>query len=103
MFSSLLSLMMVGVFLAVIRIHVPNSLALCIGCHACWVWQIKMSKVFFDTNLWSEYIYINLWSEYIFLVGRYDAIVGPLVTVWLGFALLVYFIWRYVTKDVRII
>lgn len=91
MFSSLVSLTMVGVFLGVVRTQVPSSLALCIGCHACWVWQIKMSKTFFDTNLWSDYIY---------LVGRYDAIVGNLVTVWLGFGLLLYFVYRHVTRAV---
>jgi membrane protease YdiL (CAAX protease family) len=89
MFSSLVSLTMVGVFLGVVRTQVPSSLALCIGCHACWVWQIKMSKTFFDTNLWSDYIY---------LVGRYDAIVGNLVTAWLGFGLAMYFIYRHVTR-----
>ncbi len=91
MFSSLASLTMVGVFLGVVRTQVPNSLALCIGCHACWVWQIKMSKILFDTNLWSDYIY---------LVGRYDAIVGNLVTAWLGFGLLMYFIYRYIQERV---
>jgi membrane protease YdiL (CAAX protease family) len=85
MFSSLVSLTMVGIFLGVVRTQVPTSLALCIGCHAGWVWQIKMSKILFDTNIWSEYIY---------LVGSYDAIVGPLVTTWLGFGLVMYFIWH---------
>jgi hypothetical protein len=54
------------------------------------VWQIKMSKSFFDTNLWSEYIY---------LVGSYDAIVGPLVTGWLLLEIIKYFIYKHMTKS----
>ncbi|MDD1610516.1 MAG: CPBP family intramembrane metalloprotease [Methylococcaceae bacterium] len=90
MFSSFVSLMMVGIFLGIVRTQAKTSLGLCIGCHACWVWQIKMSKIFFDTNLWSEYIY---------LVGNYDAIVGPLVTGWLLFEIIKYFIYKYMTKS----
>lgn len=85
MFSSFVSLMMVGIFLGIVRTQVKTSLGLCIGCHACWVWQIKMSKSLFDTNLWSDYIY---------LVGSYDAIVGPLVTGWLALEIVRYFIYR---------
>lgn len=86
MFSSLISLMMVGIFLGILRTQVKNSLGLCIGCHASWVWQIKMSKSLFDTNIWSEYIY---------LVGSYDGIVGPLVTGWLALEIIKYFVYRY--------
>jgi membrane protease YdiL (CAAX protease family) len=90
MFSSFLSLMMVGIFLGIVRTQAKTSLGLCIGCHACWVWQIKMSKSLFDTNLWSEYIY---------LVGSYDAIVGPLVTGWLLLEIIKYFIYKHMTKS----
>ncbi len=85
MFSSFVSLMMVGIFLGIVRTQVKTSLGLCIGCHACWVWQIKMSKSLFDTNLWSDYIY---------LVGSYDAIVGPLVTGWLLLEIIRYYVYR---------
>ncbi len=92
MFSSLVSLMMVGIFLGIVRTQVKSSLALCIGCHASWVWQIKMSKSLFDTNLWSEYIY---------LVGSYDGIVGSLVTGWLALEIIKFFVYRYMgTKSV---
>ena len=92
MFSSLVSLMMVGIFLGIVRAQVKSSLALCIGCHASWVWQIKMSKSLFDTNLWSEYIY---------LVGSYDGIVGSLVTGWLALEIIKFFVYRYMgTKSV---
>lgn len=90
MLSSLLSLMMVGIFLGIVRTQIKNSLALCIGCHASWVWQIKMSKSLFETNLWSEYIY---------LVGSYDAIVGPLVTGWLALEIIKYLAYRYIMKN----
>jgi membrane protease YdiL (CAAX protease family) len=92
MFSSFLSLMMVGIFLGIVRTQVKNSLGLCIGCHACWVWQIKMSKSLFDTNLWSDYIY---------LVGNYDGIVGPLVTGWLALEIVRYFVYRRMNKMVH--
>lgn len=92
MFSSFLSLMMVGIFLGIVRTQVKSSLGLCIGCHACWVWQIKMSKSLFDTNLWSDYIY---------LVGNYDGIVGPLVTGWLALEIVRYFVYRRMNKMVH--
>jgi hypothetical protein len=90
MFSSFISLMMVGIFLGIVRTQVKTSLGLCIGCHASWVWQIKMSKSLFDTNLWSDYIY---------LVGSYDAIVGPLVTGWLLLEIIRYFVYRRMIRN----
>jgi membrane protease YdiL (CAAX protease family) len=83
--SAFLALLMVGVFLGTIRSEVKDSLGLCIGCHTCWVWQIKMSKDLFNTDLNSEYLY---------LVSRYDGVVGPLVTVWLALAILGYIVVR---------
>lgn len=89
MFSSFISLMMVGIFLGIVRTRIKSSLGICIGCHASWVWQIKMSKSLFSTNLWSEYIY---------LVGSYDGIIGPLVTGWLLLEIVRYFVYRYINK-----
>jgi membrane protease YdiL (CAAX protease family) len=83
--SALLALLVVGVFLAVIRTEFRNSLGICVGCHASWVWQIKVSKSFLDTNPQSDYLY---------LVSSYDGVVGPLVTVWLMLAIISYFGWK---------
>ena len=83
--SAFLALLMVGVFLGTLRSEVKDSLGLCIGCHTCWVWQIKMSKDLFNTDLNSEYVY---------LVSRYDGVIGPLVTVWLALAILGYIVVR---------
>ncbi len=83
--SALLALWVVGVFLAVIRTQFDTSLGVCIGCHAGWVWQIKVSKEFLDTNQQSDYLC---------LVSSYDGVVGPLVTVWLAAAIAFYFVWK---------
>lgn len=80
--SAFFSLLAVGTFLAVLRTQVKESLGLCIGCHAGWVWQIKMSGSLFNTNFSSEYLY---------LVSSYNYVVGPLVTGWLSFAIVGYF------------
>lgn len=79
--GALIALFVVGAFLAAIRSRVPQSLGLCIGCHAGWVWQIKISKDLFNVNPGSDYLY---------LVSSYDGVVGPLVSVWLTLAMLVY-------------
>lgn len=83
--SAFFSLLTVGVFLAVLRTQVKESLGLCIGCHAGWVWQIKMSGSVFNTNFGSEYLY---------LVSSYNNVVGPLVTGWLSLALIGYFFYK---------
>ncbi len=83
--SALLSLLVVGAFLAVLRTQVKESLGLCIGCHAGWVWQIKMNGSLFNPDSTSEYLY---------LVSSYNHVVGPLVTGWLGFAILGYFAYK---------
>lgn len=80
--STFLALLMVGIFLAILRIQVKGGLGLCIGCHTCWVWQIKMSKSLFNTDFSSEYHY---------LVSSYDGVIGPLVTGWLMLAISAYF------------
>jgi membrane protease YdiL (CAAX protease family) len=81
---ALLALLMVGVFLGVLRTRYNASLGLCIGCHTCWVWQIKMNKTLFNTDF-------N--ADYAFLVSRYDGVIGPLVTGWLLCAVVGYVVW----------
>jgi len=83
--SAFLSLLAVGAFLAVLRTQVKESLGLCIGCHAGWVWQIKMNGSLFNTDYNSEYLY---------LVSSYNHVVGPLVTVWLSLAIISYFVYK---------
>jgi membrane protease YdiL (CAAX protease family) len=85
--STFLALLMVGIFLGVLRAEVKQSLGLCIGCHTCWVWQIKMSKSLFNTDSGSEYLY---------LVSSYDGVIGPLVTGWLSLAIIGYFAYKKV-------
>lgn len=85
--SAFLALLMVGIFLGVLRAEVKQSLGLCIGCHACWVWQIKMSKSLFNTDASSDYLY---------LVSSYDGVIGPLVTGWLGLAIAGYVVYKKV-------
>lgn len=75
------SLFVIGWFLARLRLQHPQGLALCIGCHAGWVWQIKMFKDLFN---------LNPQSDYLFLVSGYDGVVGPLIGFWLLAALLVW-------------
>ncbi len=82
--TAFLALCAVGIFLGLIRTQVKASLGLCIGCHACWVWQIKMSKIMLNPNPHSEYQ---------FLVSGYDGVIGPLVTFWLVLVMAGYFIY----------
>ncbi len=89
--SAFIALFVVGLFLAIIRNEFKNSIGVCIGCHTAWVWQIKIGKDFFNTNPDSEYFYLV--SSY------YDGVVGPLVSVWLSLAIVVYFIWKHFFKD----
>ena len=84
--SAFIGLLVVGLFLVTIRTQFANSIGLCIGCHAAWVWQIKIAKDFFNTNPDSEYY---------FLVSKYyDGVVGSLVATWLSLAILGYFVWK---------
>lgn len=80
--TALIALFVVGVFLAVLRTRVPQSLGLCIGCHAGWVWQIKVSKDLCNVNPQSDYLYL--------VNTAYDGVVGPLVSAWLAMALLLW-------------
>lgn len=81
------SLLLVGIFLAVLRTEVKESLGLCIGCHASWVWQIKMNGSLFN---------IDPTSKYLYLVSNYNNVVGPLVTGWLSLVIAGYFIYKKV-------
>jgi membrane protease YdiL (CAAX protease family) len=81
--SAFFALFAVGVFLGIIRMGMKTSLGLCIGCHACWVWQIKLSKSLFN---------INPDSDYLYLVSSYDGVIGPFVTVWLTVAMIAYYL-----------
>jgi len=94
--SAFFSLLMVGAFLAVLRTQIKESLGLCIGCHAGWVWQIKVSGSLFNTDYSSEYLY---------LVSSYNYVVGPLVTGWLFLAVAGYFVYQqiYKKKSARIL
>lgn len=87
--SAFFALLLVGVFLAVLRTQVKASLGLCIGCHTCWVWQIKMSKKLFNTNFSSDYLY---------LVSSYDGVIGPLVAGWLMLAIAAYFVYQRINN-----
>lgn len=90
-FSAFIALLVVGVFLATIRTQVASSIGICIGCHAAWVWQIKLGKDYFNTNVDSEYYYLV--SSY------YDGVVGYLVAGWLSFVLVTYFIWKKYSRQ----
>ena len=87
--SAFSALLMVGIFLGVLRTQVKSSLGLCIGCHTCWVWQIKISKQLFNTDFGSDYFY---------LVSSYDGVIGPLVTGWLMLAIAGYFVYQRINK-----
>ena len=84
------ALLMVGVFLAVVRTRVSESLGLCIGCHTAWVWQIKMNKSLFNLDPDSAYFY---------LVSSYDGIIGPLVTVWMLLVVTAFLAYRQFYKQ----
>jgi uncharacterized protein len=87
--SAFSSLFMVGIFLGLLRTRVPASLGLCIGCHTCWVWQIKLDKTLLNTDYHANYSYLV--SHY---NGANDGIIGLLVTLWLGVAIAVYLLYQ---------
>lgn len=89
--SALIALTMVGLFLGLVRARMPQSLALCIGCHTAWVWQIKFNKSLFNVDQDSASLY---------LVSSYDGVVGPLVTVWMLAVMLAYLVYRHIKKPV---
>ena len=79
------ALFVVGILLALVRLR-TQTLAVCIGLHASWVFLIKLSKELTDgTNS----------SNWAYLTGDYDGIVGWLSFLWitlLSIALLIYII-----------
>lgn len=85
-FSAFASLLMVGIFLGLLRTQIKHSLGYCIGCHACWVWQIKLNKSFFNTDYFSPYAVS---------VSHYDGVIGPLVTSWLLLAIFLFSALKY--------
>lgn len=88
--SAFSSLFLVGIFLGLLRTRVPVSLGLCIGCHTCWVWQIKLNKTLFNTNYQADFSYLV--SHY---NGANDGIIGPMVTLWLAAVIAMYLVYRY--------
>ncbi len=72
--DAFISLFVIGVFLALLRLRFAGNLGVCIGCHAGWVWQIKVTKDLFELNHQADHLY---------LVSGYDGVIGPLVSVWL--------------------
>ena len=83
--SAFVALFMVGVFLGVMRSEIKYSLGLCIGCHAGWVWQIKMTKKLFNSNPEADWYW---------LISNYDGVIGPLVSGWLLLVIVVYLVIR---------
>ena len=83
--SAFTALFMVGLFLGLIRTQMHASLGVCIGCHACWVWQIKLNKTLFNTNPNADYLY---------LINSREGVLGPLVAVWIALAIVCYFLYR---------
>ncbi len=83
--GALWALLMVGVFLAIMRTRLQLSLAWCIGCHAAWVWQIKMAHQLMNVNPDSDLTY---------LVSPYDGVIGPMVAMWLSLVIAAYFIYE---------
>lgn len=77
------ALLMVGIFLAIMRTRLQLSLAWCIGCHAAWVWQIKMAHKITDVNHASDLLY---------LISPYDGVIGPMVAIWLMLVICAYLI-----------
>lgn len=90
-YTAFWALLMVGIFLAVMRTRLQLSLAWCIGCHAAWVWQIKMAHKITEVNKSSDLLY---------LVSPYDGVIGPMVAVWLTLVLVIYLGYEsYVKSD----
>ncbi|GAW84966.1 conserved hypothetical protein [Bathymodiolus platifrons methanotrophic gill symbiont] len=79
--SAFWALLMVGIFLAIMRAHLKLSLAWVVGCHAAWVWQIKMAHKITDVNKSSDLLY---------LISPYDGVIGPMVAIWLTLVLCAY-------------
>lgn len=72
--TAFFALCAVGLFLGMLRLRSDMNLAMCIGCHAGWVFQIRMSKS--TSN-------VDFNTSYSFLVSHYDGVIGLLVASWL--------------------
>jgi len=83
------ALFMVGSFLAIIRQKMGLGLGFCIGCHAAWVTQIKMSKRYFQANPDSDWVW---------LTSPYDGIIGPLVAFWMFLLIVIYLVYSKQNK-----
>lgn len=81
--DTVLALMMVGVFLALIR-EATGQVGWCIGLHAGWVLVIQVSRRLTDDNLDSGLE---------FLTGDYDGIIGWLSLAWIGLLSAGYWRW----------
>jgi membrane protease YdiL (CAAX protease family) len=81
--DTLLSLLMVGIFLAAVR-ELTGHIGWCIGLHAGWVFVIQVTRRLTDGNPDSELA---------FLAGDYDGIIGWLALVWIGALTLGYWHW----------
>ena len=77
-YSALLSLLMVGIFLSIMREKMQLGMGICIGYHTGWVVLIKMTRKFFN-NDWQV--------DYAWFASHYDGVIGPFVTVWLMLAI----------------
>lgn len=89
--SAFVALFAVGLFLGVLRWRGEMNLALCMGCHAGWVWQIRMSKSMFS---------VHATTPYSFLVSHYDGVIGWLVAAWLLVLLGIYWVFAYLVPKV---
>ncbi len=85
------ALFMVGSFLAIARQKMGLGLGFCIGCHAAWVTQIKMSKRYFQANPDSEWVW---------LTSPYDGIIGPLVAFWMFSLIIIYLLYSKQIKTI---
>ncbi len=88
--AAFFALFTVGLFLGTLRLCGERNLALCIGCHTGWAWQIRMSKSMF---------HVDFSSPYSFLVSHYDGVIGILVAGWVLFVLSSYWL---VTKVIKL-
>ena len=86
------ALLMVGIFLAIMRARLQLSLAWCVGCHAAWVWQIKMAHKITDVNYDSDLLY---------LISPYDGVIGPMVALWLTLVVCAYLLYEQHVKKQR--
>ena len=89
--SAFFALLVVGIFLGVLRSHGEMNLALCIGCHTGWVWQIRMCKSMFT---------VHATTPYSFLVSHYDGVIGWFVAGWLLMLLFIYWSWRQLVAKI---